>query len=73
MLLLFLGIQLVFGKVLKNGALNDFNVRVNMGIQWSLYFKTTLLTKKMWSYNYIVGGPQIKVDQIKRSYNQGWS
>ncbi len=28
-------------------------------IQWSLYFKTTHGTKKMWSY--IAGGPKIKV------------
>ncbi len=28
-------------------------------VQWSLYFKTTDGTKKMWSY--IVGGLQIKV------------
>ncbi len=28
-------------------------------IQWSLYFKTTHRTKKMWSY--IAGGPKIKV------------
>ncbi len=49
-------------------------------VQWSLYFKATHGTKKMWSY--IAGGPKIKGlltqkivlwDQIKWSYNQGWS
>ncbi len=48
-------------------------------VQWSLFFKTTHGTKKMWSY--IAGGLKIKViyltqkialwDQIKQSYNQG--
>ncbi len=30
-----------------------------LGVQWSLYFKTTHGTKKMWSY--IAGGLKIKV------------
>ncbi len=32
---------------------------ITMSIQWSLYFKTTHGTKKMWSY--IAGGLKIKV------------
>ncbi len=47
-------------------------------VQWSLYFKTTHRTKKMWSY--IAGGLKGHLiqrialwEQIKQSYNQGWS
>ena len=35
-----------------------------MEIQWSLYFKTTHESKKMWSY--IAGGLKIKVIQHRK-------
>ncbi len=34
-------------------------IAILLTVQWSLYFKTTHVTKKMWSY--IAGGLKIKV------------